>query len=554
MEIKFFYRYSLIAAICWVILVGGATVIKVKMEESQIDEIIKHEALSTLNKDKAAAFWLMQHSSSVTPTSGETENSTLLEQFVDIIGAETKIMSAKKFHLIKDDEWLAKMLKEVERDKQDKYSVSKDDAQIYSRLLSPLVAQTQCVGCHTDKKSGDVIGVMSISIPMKSYTEMKANTTRLILVSHLVALTMGLLFIYAAFKLTKSHVKVVEEQREKEIKDYDETLDLLVGIMEERDSYTAGHSERVSLYCVLIATEMGLSKERINLILQASRLHDIGKIAVSDTVLLKPGKLDESEYKEIQKHAKEGHHIISRMRKYRPLAEIIESHHERYDGKGYPNGKKGDEIPLESSIMCVADSFDAMTTNRIYKPKRSIQEAIEEIKKCSGTQFHPSVAEAAVKALEFIETPEHTSQLEDTIFKEYKLAFFFRDSLSLLYNLECLKSVVQHSIIDFKIFKHLTIFSICGLGQFNKKFGWEAGDSVIRTIAGSIIRDFRGSIAFRVFGDIFLVLSKEPLSVNTQDLISGLEDEQKASLRLSVSQKSTLEFDFFDYLGLKSGS
>lgn len=169
----------------------------------------------------------------------------------------------------------------------------------------------------------------------------------------------------------KNHLEeLIAKGIKEKIENYQKTLFALVDMIEERDTYTGGHSQRVAKYSVMIAKEMGCAEKEREKLHQAGILHDIGKISTPDSVLLKPGKLNDIEYKLIQEHVKVGYGMLSKIPMYKELAEIIHHHHERYDGKGYPDGLRGDEIPLLSRIMIVADAFDAMTTNRIYKTRK----------------------------------------------------------------------------------------------------------------------------------------------------------------------------------------
>lgn len=186
----------------------------------------------------------------------------------------------------------------------------------------------------------------------------------------------------------KMHLEEMVQERTTEtialekdkIENFEKTIISFISMIEDRDTYTGGHSQRVANYCRMIAEEMDYSSKECDLIYRAGILHDIGKITTPDTILLKPGKLSELEFKLIQEHVNESYKILIKIPMYKDLAEIIICHHERYDGQGYPNGIKSDEIPFLSHIMIVADAFDAMTTTRIYKGRKDTFSAIEELK------------------------------------------------------------------------------------------------------------------------------------------------------------------------------
>lgn len=163
-----------------------------------------------------------------------------------------------------------------------------------------------------------------------------------------------------------------------------------------RDDYTRGHSERVAEYAQMIARAMGL--DHLNqLVYVASLVHDVGKIGIPEHILNKPGRLTDDEYLIIKEHPVTGANILKQMGTFNNLVPIIRAHHERYDGEGYPDGLTGMEIPLISRIIGVADAFEAMTSDRSYRKGFSIDKAVEELKRCSGSQFDPTVVNHFIK-------------------------------------------------------------------------------------------------------------------------------------------------------------
>jgi putative nucleotidyltransferase with HDIG domain len=173
----------------------------------------------------------------------------------------------------------------------------------------------------------------------------------------------------------------------------------LAAALDARDPYTAGHSERVSALSVLIARNMHLSETDVDIIRLGALLHDIGKIGVSDHVLRKPGPLSADEFEQIRRHPGLGARILRKVPFLEPHLGIVELHHERPDGKGYPFGLLGDNIPLEARIVHVADAFDAMTSARAYRPARAASVALVELQRYSGSQFDPATVEALRTAL-----------------------------------------------------------------------------------------------------------------------------------------------------------
>jgi len=171
----------------------------------------------------------------------------------------------------------------------------------------------------------------------------------------------------------------------------------LARALDARDKYTSHHSANVKAYTAMIVYNISLTPEEKKDILIAAELHDIGKIGINDSILHKNGPLSEEEYERMKTHPATGADIFSDIEGYHRISAIIRHHHERVDGRGYPDGLAGDAIPRGSSIIAIADSFDAMTTDRIYRKALSVDEAIEELKRGMGTQFHREYAEIFVR-------------------------------------------------------------------------------------------------------------------------------------------------------------
>jgi HD-GYP domain-containing protein (c-di-GMP phosphodiesterase class II) len=182
---------------------------------------------------------------------------------------------------------------------------------------------------------------------------------------------------------------------------YDATLEALAAALDARDSETGGHSSRVTVYTMDMAKDLGVTENSDNWldIERASLLHDVGKIGVSDAILNKPGPLTAEEWQQMRKHPAIGYEMLKDVKFLSTAAEIVYAHHERYDGKGYPAGLKGEDVPLGARIFAVADAFDAMTSNRPYRRALSVDKAREEITNNSGTQFDPNVVEAFLRCL-----------------------------------------------------------------------------------------------------------------------------------------------------------
>jgi diguanylate cyclase (GGDEF)-like protein/putative nucleotidyltransferase with HDIG domain len=178
------------------------------------------------------------------------------------------------------------------------------------------------------------------------------------------------------------------------------TVRVLAATVDAKDHYTRHHSTNVSFYARMLAREMSLAPEEVRRIELAGLLHDIGKIAVPDQILQKPGKLSAEERVMIQTHAAIGANILAQASHLRHLVPLVRHHHEWYDGEGYPDRLKGSEIPLGAAILSLADAFDTMTTRRVYRQALPVEEALTEVKRCSGRQFHPESVQALVSLVE----------------------------------------------------------------------------------------------------------------------------------------------------------
>ena len=191
----------------------------------------------------------------------------------------------------------------------------------------------------------------------------------------------------------------LEDSKEQLEQAYLDMIQTLRYTVEAKDSYTRGHSDRVSEYSVLIGEKLVLSKEQIKTLRIGGLFHDIGKIGIPDSILLKPAKLTDDEYSQIKNHPSIGAHILGSAVIFKDIIPIVKHHHERYDGNGYPSRLKGEEIPYIARIAAVADTFDAMTSRRSYRGPIDIEHVKEEIKRCEGTQFDPKIAEAFLEIL-----------------------------------------------------------------------------------------------------------------------------------------------------------
>ena len=208
-----------------------------------------------------------------------------------------------------------------------------------------------------------------------------------------------LLLIESGIKSIKQmhEIKRINEElsasNEKLEQAYLDMIQTLRYTVEAKDLYTRGHSDRVSEYSVLIGEKLGLSEDELKTLRIGGLFHDIGKIGIPDKILLKTEKLTDDEYSEIKNHPSIGAHILGASSVFNNIIPIVKHHHERYDGRGYPSGLNGEEIPYMARIAALADTFDAMTSKRSYRNALELNVVVQEIERCKGTQFDPQISD-----------------------------------------------------------------------------------------------------------------------------------------------------------------
>ena len=299
-----------------------------------------------------------------------------------------------------------------------------------------------------------------------------------------------------------------------------QTITTVANTIDAKDGYTKGHSQRVAEYSALIARLLGYDDTYVQNVKYVALLHDIGKIGVPDSILNKPGRLTDDEFTIMRQHTDIGVNILRDNGIINDLLDGVHYHHERYDGKGYPVGLKGDEIPLIARIIGLVDAYDAMTSNRVYRKRLSDEEVIAEIERCSGTQFDPEIAQVFIQALkngdvqqlspddyvsaDGLETQsalllQNILELQNTqnILKEEK------DYLTGVYN----KRFGEKKIADYLSGGAgcLMLFDIVNLREINNKYSFVGGDHLIKSMA-EVLEQYKKEklIVCRYDGDEFL--------------------------------------------------
>lgn len=269
-----------------------------------------------------------------------------------------------------------------------------------------------------------------------------------------------------------------------------EELKPLVYSIELRDVYTQGHSERVANYAKDFGRFLRLSDEEVNDLYFAGLLHDLGKVGIPDSILLKPGKLEKEEFELIKYHSVLSGNIVEKIKNFSYLSKIIKYHHENFDGSGYPDGLKGEEIPFLSRILSLCDVFDALTTKRIYRNELSLEEALEVMEK-EKHKFDPKLFE---KFKNFIKNygviEENFFELNEEVISKLRNNIFFIDPLTKFLNRQGLLALLQRNT-NVNLFINLIEININKFKAYNKAYGLKKGDELLKNLADEIRKFFK---------------------------------------------------------------
>lgn len=368
----------------------------------------------------------------------------------------------------------------------------------------------------------------------------------------IVFIVIALLFIFILYKKEQNDLALKEKElklsyKREELKNYQQVLYSMLDLVEKRDTYTAGHTQRVAKYAVLIAEALELPQDEIDLLYESAIMHDIGKVTTPDTILLKPGQLNENEFKIIKGHLTSGYEILVSMKAFEEHAKVMRDHHERYDGGGYPRGIKGHEISTLSHILILADAFDAMTSTRIYRPKKELEEALVEILECRGTQFAPDIVDAAYPVLKRKGVIPADHKYLNGEMEEARVAFYYKDTLTGLYNyryLDYLLKSAQHT--EGEKYTYCDLITLTNFSEYNEKLGWLKGDKKLCEVSHILIQKYKTALIFRIFGDDFLVLRQEQTKMQKDELLADLSLENSLiNINVYHFNLSTLQVNNF---------
>lgn len=336
-----------------------------------------------------------------------------------------------------------------------------------------------------------------------------------------------------------SYLKILNEKNDEIQKMALQTITTIANTIDAKDGYTQGHSKRVSEYSVEIAGELGLPEKEIQNIRSVALLHDIGKIGVPDSVLNKPGKLTNEEFRLMKQHPVMGGEILKDINMIQGVDIGAKYHHERYDGKGYPDGLMGEQIPFIARIIAVADAYDAMTSNRVYRKHLSEEEVLSELEKGIGTQFDPAAARALIRMiregrmdnhdLEAAEEPhvKETTQILSRVMEKQKEQItenMLIDDLTGTYNRSSGEKLMRDALDEIKG-GSLMLFDLDHFRKINDKTGFVRGDLFLRVTAKCIQNMGEDIIIARFGGDEFAVLF--PSLSKEEEIVQALENFQR---------------------------
>ena len=347
-------------------------------------------------------------------------------------------------------------------------------------------------------------------------------------------------------KQNSAYIKSIDDKQKQLERVTLQTISTIANIIDAKDEYTKGHSYRVAEYSSMLAKELGYDDQGVANVKYVGLLHDIGKIGIPDSILNKPGKLNDSEYAIMRKHAEIGGNILSGNNMINGMDEGAKYHHERYDGRGYPQGLKGEEIPEMARIIGIADAYDAMTSNRIYRKSLDNETVLNELKRCSGTQFDPRLAEIFIKMVEegrlddirYESAPasddksmaERSADLLQSVigFKESKYNSD-RDYLTGVLSRNAGEAIISDKLAEGD--GGLFLVDITNLHDVNENHGIVAGDRIIKTTADMLF-DREELIVARFDGSEFICFAPGVKEEDELDkLMSGICKELNSALR-----------------------
>ena len=435
-RIKYFKKLAIILTIFWTLLTAVFAYYQLYNEEQHTQQNTLEKVKGVSEQSSAFIYWAYAEKAKTLNDEQRyivKNNFTLKEVLYHLAKqSDMKFSLNSQYHDIENSTLLPTLkqtLLKMKDSKRDQHTIYSKDNEAYLFYAKPLLANQSCLACHVhaEEQVGNFLGYTATMMRIPSFKEANPQSFYFLFIMYCGTWLLGI------FAIWWIHLKGKNYLNEK-TKLYEESMYALIDMMEKRDSYTAGHSQRVAEYAHLLLQAMDYSVEECELIYKAGMLHDIGKIEIPDAILLKPEKLLPIEYSLIQNHSQASFELLSRE-PFSFLSNIVLHHHEKYDGTGYPHKLKADEIPFFSQVIAVADAFDAMTTNRAYRKSLSKEVALGILEEERGKQFNPYIISIALKVFQTITLPMATTQMPKDLLEEMRFSYYFKDQLTGFYNL-----------------------------------------------------------------------------------------------------------------------
>lgn len=333
-------------------------------------------------------------------------------------------------------------------------------------------------------------------------------------------------YLYVASKMydeidrsNKKYLREIEEKQNQIQRVTLQTITTIANLIDAKDEYTQGHSQRVAEYASALAGAMGYSEEQVQNVKFIGLLHDIGKVGIPDSLLNKPGKLTDAEFTLMKQHVVIGSNILKDENMIEGLVDGVRHHHERYDGRGYPDGLAGESIPEIARIVGIADAYDAMTSNRVYRKRLSEETVMAELERCSGTQFDPRIAHIFIELLKKGKLQslspdkdirsdslgEQSAQILKSIIEIQNAQNIIkdeRDYLTNVYNRNTGEKKITECLQDND--GALVLVDMVNLREINSRFGFIAGDYIIKAVGTFLLSYSDNAIISRFGGDEFM--------------------------------------------------
>lgn len=549
-RIKYFKQIAILLTIFWTILTFFFVVYQFNSEARHIEENSLEKIKGVSQQSVAFIYWAYEQKSKALSDDQKyrIKNNFSLKELLYVLEKQSNMELHIESIGLHSQEHIChpsfkKALGRLEKNKEDSFVFFEEEGKKNLYYLKPLIANQSCISCHIhdESKVGDLLGFASLRMQVPDFSEANPRSYYFLIIMYAGTWILGLFAIWWIHSRGKNYLN-------EKTKLYEESMYALVHMMEKRDSYTAGHSKRVAEYSKMLVLALGYTYDDADYIYKAGMLHDIGKIEIPDAILLKPDTLTPQEYSLIKYHSEASFELL-KHEPFAVLSKVVLHHHEHYDGRGYPDGLVGDDIPFFSQVITVADAFDAMTTNRAYRKSLTRTEALAILEKESGKHFNPRIVKVAQKVFETVQLPENTTQMPKDLLEEMRFSYYFKDQLTGHYNLNYLKFIFAHLDLCKNKMIRIDHLNCIDFTSFNKKYGWKKGDELLCSIAHVIKETYPNAVIMRVYSDNFFVLHLDKFIPMSYELVYNLVEKnglQVVYKHLDLDTDEAISFEILE--------